>query len=209
MTTTLTDVGEVMRTEGGAAVAVTVAEDSVPMPFTLRLALEESEDGRWRITRIENYRAYLDTVALPVHRDISDYVKATAGIVEECNRSLIAQQERFRALDGSSGGHLGVRQREAIAALLEQETIPLLRERQQRLDDVRVPAGAKGLARLRQASTDVSISGWQHYIKGLRERDHAEFETAQSLHKQALALEQRIEEAIARAAVNDDLPRIP
>ena len=96
-----------------------------------------------------------------------------------------------------------------IAALIEDDIIPGLQERQAKLDAVEVPAGAQYLARQRQQSTETSIKAWQHYIKGLREDSPAEFATAETLHKQELAIDLRVQDIIRHTAISKNIPNLP
>ena len=109
----------------------------------------------------------------------------------------------------SSSGHLSKDQRTKIAAYLEDHVIPTIKKRQEQLDQVAVPPGAAYLAGLRKESTDLSIRVWQHYIHGLRDDNLAGFNTAESLHKQLLATEQRIEDIIRHTAVANSVPDMP
>ena len=84
-----------------------------------------------------------------------------------------------------------------------------LQSRQNKLDAVEVPAGAQYLARQRQQSTETSIKAWQHYIKGLREDSPAEFATAETLHKQELAIDLRVQDIIRHTAISKNIPNLP
>ncbi len=87
--------------------------------------------------------------------------------------------------------------------------IPMRQYRQNELDSIPVPNGASYLASLRQESTKVTIQAWQSYAKGLIEDNSAAFDMAESLHKQELALDQRIEEIVHSSAVTRNLPELP
>ena len=81
--------------------------------------------------------------------------------------------------------------------------------RQMELDEIYIPQGASYLANLRKESTDITIRAWQNYSRGLIENDQAAFFTAESLLKQELALDQRIEEIVHNSAIFRNLPDLP
>ena len=184
-------------------------EDCTDTSFTLELALEEAADGHWQIAYIKNYRDYLDTVAPLINGDIAAYIEATKPIVDDANATFAAQKARFAALSRTSDGRPSARQRKEIAKFLEDDVIPALKDRQKKLDEIDVPAGAGYLARQRQLSTETTIRAWQHYIKGLREDQPREFDAAETLLKQELAIDLRVDDIIKHTAVSKNIPNLP
>ena len=100
-------------------------------------------------------------------------------------------------------------QRVNVSDYVTNTVIPLLENRQAELDSVPVPDGAQFLASLRQESTRVTILAWQSYITGITENSATALDTAESLHKQELVLDQRIEEIIHDSAIAKNLPELP
>jgi len=207
--TTFVKLGEVARNGTNATATLEIREDYTQTPFTLEVAMEQAGDGHWQITYVKNYRDYLDTVAGLQNGDIADYIAATEPVVDAYNQTFRAQQARFKALSASRNGRLGELQRTALADLLEQQVIPTLEERQQKLDAIDVPAGAGYLARQRQHATEITIKAWRHYINGLRKDDPEEFDTAETLHKQELEVDLRVEDIIHHTAVSKNMPNLP
>jgi len=207
--TTLAGLGNITHNGTTALAEVQIVEDYTHTPFTLQLVMEESDNGAWQITYIKNYKDYLDTIAPLQNEDIGKYIEATAKIVQDYNNEFLYQQRRFQNLMSSGSGVLSESQREAAAEMIQDEVIPVLKRRQQELDAVDVPTGAAYLARLRQQSTQLTIKTWQHYITALRTDRQREFETAETLHKQQLAIELRIEDIIKHTAVSKNIPNIP
>lgn len=206
--THLQEVGTPREKGSHASLDVTVLQEDTQTPFHLELIMEKKESG-WKIIQIKNYRAYLDAIAPLIHQDISSYIASTKDITEKYNYAFENHQYNFQRMSASSDGRLSESQRKKIASFLENETIPLLQQRQRELDEIQAPAGAAYLARLRQDSTDLSIRAWRHYINGLRMQNIFEMETAESLHKQELATEQRIDEIIRYAAMTKSVPNLP
>ena len=207
--TTLVKVGKVEHNGHSATADVEIMEEYTQTPFTLQLAMEQAEDGHWQVAYIKNYKAYLDKIAPLQNKDIADYIAATKDIVSDSNERFEVFQARFKRLNSSKNGHLTKQQKINIAALIEDDIIPSLQSRQTQLDAVEVPAGAQYLARQRQQSTETSIKAWQHYIKGLREDSPAEFATAETLHKQELAIDLRVQDIIRHTAISKNIPNLP
>ena len=207
--TTFVKIGKVEHMGRSATAEVEIKEDYTQTPFTLILSMEQAEDGHWQVSYIKNYKAYLDKISPLQNKDIADYIAATKSIVTESNEHFEVFQNHFKRLNSSKNGHLTKQQKYNIAALIEDDIIPGLQERQAQLDAVEVPAGAQYLARQRQQATETSIKAWQHYIKGLREDSPAEFATAETLHKQELAIDLRVQDIIRHTAISKNIPNLP
>lgn len=207
--TTLVKVRKVEHTGHSATAEIEIKEDYTQTPFTLQLAMEQAEDGHWQVAYIKNYKAYLDKISPLQNKDIASYIDATKSIISSSNENFEVFQNHFKRLNHSKTGHLSRQQKYNIAALIEDDIIPGLQERQAQLDAVEVPAGAQYLARQRQQSTETSIKAWQHYIKGLREDSPAEFATAETLHKQELAIDLRVQDIIRHTAISKNIPNLP
>ncbi|MCR5758356.1 MAG: hypothetical protein K6F95_10680 [Selenomonas sp.] len=207
--TTLVKIGKVEHTGHSATAEVEITEDYTQTPFTLLLSMEQAEDGHWQVAYIKNYKAYLDKIAPAHNKDIADYIASTKDIVTESNQHFEVFQNHFKRLNNSKNGQLTKQQKSNIIALIEDDIIPGLQERQTKLDDVEVPAGAQYLARQRQQATETSIKAWQHYVKALREDSPAEFATAETLHKQELAIDLRVQDIIRHTAISKNIPNLP
>ena len=235
--TTLVDVVNVEHHGDYATAEVKVVEDYSQIPFTLKVTLQNFGGaswqmgqktfeffgkkftfpgmsftlGRsdWKVVRVDNYREYLDAVQPTLRKDLADYIDATAEIVARYNESFLQEQSAFISMQQTSNGIMGNNQRGQIASYINQVIIPMRQYRQNELDAVPVPNGASYLASLRQESTKVTIQAWQSYARGLIEDNSAAFDTAESLHKQELALDQRIEEIVHSSAVTRNLPDLP
>jgi len=207
--TTLVKVGKIEHTGSNATAEIEIKEDYTQTTFTLILSMEQAKDGHWQVAYIRNYKDYLDKISPLQNKDIADYIAATKNIVRENNENFEVFQNHFKRLNNSKNGTLSRQQKNNIAALIEDDIIPGLQQRQAKLDTVTVPAGAQYLARQRQQATETSIKAWQHYIKGLREDSPAEFATAETLHKQELAIDLRVQDIIRHTAISKNIPNLP
>ena len=229
---------EAVEHQGNEATATfNIVEDYTQTPFTLKVTLKDltnesfnvgSADfeifGRqikfpglsfnlggsdWKVVSVDNYKEYLDAVSPILKQNLADYIDATAEIVYRYNQAFEANQDVFISLQKSPYGIMTTQQRTETSNYITGTMIPLLEDRQAELDQVPIPQGAQFLAGLRQESTQVTIMAWQSYITGITENSAAALDTAASLHKQELVLDQRIEEIVHNSAVAKNLPELP
>lgn len=199
-----------IKKNGLLAIAnIEVRERYTDTKFTLELVMEETPSGEWQIAYVKNYKDYLNKVSSLQNKDISTYIDDTKNIVEEYNDYFLSYQERFKNLMWTYDGNLRREQREELVTLIVDEVMPALKKRQQKLDEVPIPPGAAYLSRLRQESTELTMKTWQHFIKALRENNQKEFETAETLHKEQLSVELRIEDIIKHTAISKNIPNVP
>ena len=235
--TSLIDLEEVTHHGEEATASFSIVEDYSQVPFVIKVTLKDLANesyniggkefdifghkitfpgltfnmggSDWKVVSVDNYREYLDTVS-PILRDnLADYIDATAEIVYRYNNLFEGAQDVFISLQRSPYGIMTTAQRNDTAAYVNGTIIPALEERQAELDQIPIPDGAQFLAQLRQESTQVTIAAWQSYVKGILENSAANLDTAASLHKQELALDQRIEEIVRNSAVTRNLPELP
>ena len=220
-----------------ATAEVKIVEENTNTPFTLKVTLSNFsnigwqvasadfelfgkswkfpglsfgfDDNSWKIIRVDNYKEYLETVTPIIQNAMDDYINATAEIVDYYNYLFAIEQTNFIVMQKTSSGVMSDSQRAKIADYIQRAVIPTLEDRQAELDRVEIPTGAKYLADLRAESTKVTIEAWKAYAKGLADNSAVEFERAQSILKQELILDQRIEEVIKNSAVAKNLPDLP
>lgn len=234
--TTITGVENVKNLGEKATAEIKVVEDYSQLPFTLQVTLESGGAGfqfsgsdleifgqtfnfsglsfntgenDWKIVSVDNYKEYLSAVAPLLQGDVTNYIASTSEIISHYNDVLSDAQSNFIVLQRSSDGIIDSDRRAEIVNYINQTIIPTLESRQAELDQIHIPAGATYLANLRRSSTVVTIQAWQYYARGLAQNNLADFGTAESIHKQELALDQRIEEIIRNSAVSKSAPELP
>ena len=235
--TSLIDLESVENRGEAVTATFSVVEDYSQVPFALKVTLKDlANDGfniggnefeifgkkikfpgftfnlggsDWKVVSVDNYRGYLDAVSPLLRQNLAEYIDATAEIVERYNYEFAAQQNNFISMGKSPYGIMFANQRAEVTNYVTNTIIPTLENRQAELDQVPVPEGAQFLANLRQESTRVTILAWQSYVKGITENSAADLDTAESLHKQELALDQRIEEIVHNSAVTRNVPELP
>jgi len=234
--TSIVSVENILHNGNTATADVNILEDYTQTPFKLKVTLEHFGNGfniggkefeifgetfrlpglsfdiggnNWRVVSVDNYREYLDAVSPALQAELAAYIDATDAIVERYNEIFLDEQSNFIELQRSSSGIIDDTRRSQISEYINQVVIPSLSSRQEELNKIPVPKAAEYLANLRKQSTTVTIQAWQFYASGLLEDNIAAFDTAESLHKQELALDQRIEELIHNSAVAREVPRLP
>ncbi len=235
--TTIVDIGNVEYSDvDKATVNLNVIEDYTSTPFTLQLEIEKVNGAGWsfggfefnlldrkwkvgtlnfnlgtsdwRVVGINNYRDYLDIVAPTLKQELADYIDSTQEIVDRYNAAFRVQQNEFSYMQRTQSGVMNSQQKERIASYIENNIIPMLQNRQQELDSIEIPNGALYLSKLRRETSNITVSAWAYYIKGLRENSAESFYTAETLHKQELAIDQRIEEIVHNSAIGRERPDV-
>ena len=235
--TSLIDLEEVEHHGEEATATFSIVEEYSQVPFILKVTLKNlANDGfniggsefelfgkkikfpgftfnlggsDWKIVSVDNYRGYLDAVSPILRKNLADYIDATEEIVFRYNQTFAAEQDNFISMQKSPYGFMLANQRVEVSNYITNTIIPTLENRQAELDQIPVPEGAQFLANLRQESTRVTIMAWQSYITGITENSATALDTAESLHKQELVLDQRIEEIVHNSAVAKNLPELP
>ncbi len=207
--TSLVGIGKVTRDGTAATAEIEVRDDWTGTSFTLEAAMEQATDGHWQVTYLKNYRDYLDAIT-PLHNeDIAKYSEATKNIVASYNEKLAAYKARFAALSQTSSGTFTAEQKAGLEALVEKEVIPTLQARQQELASVEVPPGARYLADQRQQATELTLKAWQHFLAGIKNDDPDELAQAETLNKQELAVDLRVDDIIRHTAISRSIPNLP
>lgn len=176
--------------------------------FTMDVLLERQNDGHWSVIALENYRDYLAAVTDKQIADITAYIEATQPVVDEYNERFIDQRARFRSIV-RQGRPMSSSQISQMKQLILGETVPDLKSRQEKLNSYNIRAGSQYLSSLRRQSTDLSIAAWVHLIAGLEKEDYNELNLAETLHKQMLEIDLRIEDIINHNTVSQEMPVVP
>lgn len=207
--TSFVSIDKVERHGTTALAEITVREDYTRTEFRLVLSMEQAADGHWQVAYIKNYRQYLDTVSPIQNQDIASYIASTQSIVTAYNEMFREQQEQFQTLVKTRNGQLSDNQRKKLRDLIVNSIMPSLRQRQAELDLIAIPPGARYLAAQRRLSTETTLSAWEHFLKGLATNDQSEFDTAEALHKQELAIDLRVDDIIHHTALSKNIPNLP
>lgn len=207
--TKLKKIGEVKKEGHFATAAIDVQEEYTQTNFTLFVQLEESSSGHWQVTYIKNYQEFLALISQLQNTDIALYTASTKKLVDDYNNLFLQQQAAFKKLTARSGNTLTDPQRKKIRAYIEDEIIPSIQGRDNRLKGLEVPAGAQHLHELRLTTDDLSIQSWQAFAEGIGEKDMDKIEKSESLHKRSLEVDQKVSDIIKHTAIARSIPNIP
>lgn len=196
------------RTGDTALAKVQVRDEYTGTLFTLNLLLTQAGDN-WQVTRIVNYRDFLDFLRPIQSSGLTAYIKATKSIIDKYNDIMDTQQTNFGRLSTTDKGSLTADQRSKLAGYIKSDIIPALEKRQQELNAVPVNDGAQYLQKLRAQETQLSLAEWQHFLKGIQENSFPELNIAKAFHANALELQHRIDDVIKNTAVNKMAKSIP
>ena len=72
-----------------------------------------------------------------------------------------------------------------------------------------MPPGARYLADQRQQATELTLKAWQHFLAGIKNDDPDELAQAETLNKQELAVDLRVDDIIRHAAISRSIPNLP
>ncbi len=191
-----------------AVAKVKIRDKYTGVDFALQVLLERQSDGHWSVVALENYRDYLSVVTSLQIAAITAYIEATQPVVDEYNDRFLDQRTRFRNIV-RQGRPLSDGQIRQVKQLILGETIPDLKSRQEKLNSFDIRAGSQYLSSLRRQSTELSITAWLHLIAGLEKEDYSELNLAETLHKQMLEVDLRIEDIINHSTVSQEMPVVP
>lgn len=206
--TKITKLDSVTRNGEQAKAKIQVQDIYTNTTFVLSLTMEK-RDGTWKITKINNYRDFLDFLAPIQTAGMESYVKATSDIIDKYIDILDTQQTNFKLMTATSEGRLSSNQRTKICAYIRSDIIPALEKRQHELDQIPVNDGAQYISSLRKQSTNLSIQSWQHFAEGIEEDNITALGTAKAFHKDATDIERRIDDLLKNTAVNKIAKIIP
>ncbi len=205
----LQKIGEIKKDGNSATASIDMREDYTQTDFTLLVQLEADDSGHWQISYIKNYQDFLKTIREPLNTDITLYVASTQKLVDDYNNFFSQQQLQFKKIAAHQTNELSNDQRQKISKFIESDIIPGIMGRDNKLKAIEVPAGAKHLHELRLATDELSIDAWQLFAKGIAEDDIASLESAESLHKQSLEMDQKVSDIIKHTAIAKSIPNIP
>ena len=68
---------------------------------------------------------------------------------------------------------------------------------------------ARYLADQRQRATELTLEAWQHFLTGIKNDDPDELALAETLNKQELAVDLRVDDIIRHTAISRNIPNLP
>lgn len=207
--TSFREITDIKKDGKTATALIAIQEDYTQADFTLQVQLEADENGHWQIAYLKNYQEFLQTVGQLQNKDVAVYIAVTQKIVSDYNNLFLQQQVKFKNLTARKTTSLTDKQREQIREFIESDIIPAIEGRDRKLQDVIVPPGAQHLHDLRLQTDELSINAWKNFAMGLTENDTTLLETAETLHKRSLEVDQKVADIIKHTAIAKSIPNIP
>lgn len=206
--TSLVQIVEIRQNGRTAAASIEILEEYTQTSFLLIVQLEADDSGSFQVAYIQNYGEFLAAIRQRQSKDVADYIAATQKIVTDYNNFFQQQQTQFKNLTARKDPQLSPAQSQKIKQFIEQEIIPAIEGRDNRLQSIEVPAGAQHLHDLRLESDALSIKAWQSFADGLATSNEAALDTAASLYKRALELDKAAADIVKHTAVTSTPPSI-
>jgi len=204
----LKQIASIIKTGKTATAEIQICEEYTKTDFTLRVRLEQETNGNWQVVYIENYKDFLNTLQTIQETDLSSYLQSTQAIIDSHNKTGKKQQEKFHNIMQLDQAGLTDLQRLKLQSFIESEVIPDNEARDAELKSVAIPAGAKHLHNLRLQVDTLTIASWKHFLDGMTQNNQKQLEEAESLHKQALEMDQKVSNIIKHAATSRELTKI-
>lgn len=77
------------------AVVLAVMDKYTETDFDLKVTLTKDEDNVWKVTSVDNYQEYLNTISKLYHDDITSYLSATKADLDRSNARFAQLQSEF------------------------------------------------------------------------------------------------------------------
>ncbi len=175
--------------KGTAIVKVRVYQADAGAEFVLDAVLAQTEQGTWRVERIENFRDFVSFVGRARQAELAKYVETTADIMAQHEKTMRDADFEFqRIISAGSLGRAGTRA--DLKNHMEQTVLKDWKDRRSELEEVAVPEEAQSLHRLRLRICDLHIEYAEGYAAWLDDKKAATLREAEAKLRQARTLEQ-------------------
>ena len=179
--------------ESGTALAkVRVFQEEANEEYVLDVELVKHDDGPWQIYEITNFKDFIGVVHDSRRQHVKLYLEQSLAIMTRHDERAAALEEKVTNV--LAGGSLGNNDtRNSLKKLMESEVVPEWQARKNELEDMKVPAAAGTLHRLRIKICDLHIDYANGYAKWMEDKNAATIRSADSSLKQAKTLEKEAE----------------
>lgn len=179
--------------ETGTAIArVRVFQEEANEEFVLDVELVKQEKGGWQVYEITNFKDFISLVHNSRRQHVKTYLEQSSAIMARHDAKNTSLEEKVAAV--LSGGSLGNNDtRHELKKIMESDMVPEWQARKKELEDMKVPAAAGTLHRLRIKICDLHIEYANGYAKWMDDKNAATIRGADSALKQARTLEKEAE----------------
>ena len=155
--------------------------------FPLQLILTRGKDGQWQLTRVQNFKDYVEDVMAARQANLNDYL-AKAGEINTRHDATIREAEQKYGMILTVGNLSQTKTREELKTLINDEFKKDWEERKQELFSLPVPKDARPLHNLYMRICDTAVDAAQDYAKWMDDNNAATIKSAEEKIHQVQSL---------------------
>lgn len=179
--------------ETGTAIAkIQVYQEEAGEEYVLDVELVKKDDGGWQVYEITNFKDFIGLVNNSRRQHVKLYLEQSAAIMTRHDEKTASLEEKVKSVlaEGSLGS---TDTRKELKKIMESDVLTEWQSRKKELEDMKVPAAAGTLHRLRIKICDLHIAYAEGYAKWMDDKNAATIRSADSSLKQARTLEKEAE----------------
>lgn len=155
--------------------------------FPLQLILTRGKEGQWQLTRVQNFKNYVENVMAARQANLNDYL-AKAGEINTRHDATIREAEQKYGMILTVGNLSQTKTREELKTLINDEFKKDWEERKQELFSLPVPKDAQPLHNLYMRICDTAVDAAQDYAKWMDDNNAATIKSAEEKIHQVQSL---------------------
>ncbi|WP_196605895.1 hypothetical protein [Pectinatus haikarae] len=171
-----------------ATLAVDTTQNEIAKTFTFKIILLQQDNGRWMVTKIENYSEFLSMLSTERKKYMLSYVEKTDALMNEHKKTFNNIDSQLQEI--ISSGNIGSNSvRDDLKKIMNDNMLPHWHMLKEALAAINPPKSAETLQRLRLQICDYYIAYYENYIKWLDDKNIKSLRDANDSLKRAKILE--------------------
>ena len=155
--------------------------------FPLQFILTRNEEDKWQVSRVQNFKEYVEQIAQARRTQLEDYLKQSTEINAR-HEATMREVEKKYGMILSTGNLAEDKTRAALKSLINDEFKKDWEERKQELFTLPIPKDAETLHSLYMKICDTAIAAAQDYSKWMDDMNPATIKLAEEKIHQMQAL---------------------
>ena len=155
--------------------------------FAIQLILSRTADGQWQVSRVQNFRDYVEEVNLARQAQLDEYL-AKAGEINSLHETKIREAEQKYGMILAAGSLSQKKTRAELKALINDVFKKDWEERKQELFSLQLPADAEPLHNLYMKICDLAVAASNDYAKWMDDNNPATIKAAEDKIHQVQSL---------------------
>lgn len=155
--------------------------------FPLQFILTRNEEDKWQVSRVQNFKEYVEQIAQARRTQLEDYLKQSTEINTR-HEATMREVEKKYGMILSTGNLAEDKTRAALKSLINDEFKKDWEERKQELFTLPIPKDAETLHSLYMKICDTAIAAAQDYSKWMDDMNPATIKLAEEKIHQMQAL---------------------